>query len=65
MVTSDPKKYRMESNVANFFEESGLVDPRTTYKIFHLSKDVVMLEFVANIGTINSLVQKYFPQINA
>ena len=55
-VTSDPKKYRMESNVANFFSESGLVDAETTYKIFHLAQEVVLIEFVPNIGTLNSLV---------
>lgn len=37
------KKYRMESNTANFFEEIGLIDSAITYKIIHLSKCLVAI----------------------
>ena len=42
-VKPDPKTFRMESNVANFFSESGLVDKDTTYRIFHLSRGLAVI----------------------
>jgi hypothetical protein len=57
------KKYRMESNTANFFQEIGLIDEDITYRINHLSKYLVVIEHVNNWGTLNSLISTYFPQV--
>jgi hypothetical protein len=55
------KKYRMESNTANFFEEIGLIDGDITYKIIHLSKYLVSIEHRANCGTVNSVISESLP----
>lgn len=56
------KKYRMESNTANFFEEIGLIDADITYKIIHLSKYLVSIEHRANCGTVNSVISDSLPE---
>jgi hypothetical protein len=56
------RKYRMESNIANFFEEIGLIDGDITYKIIHLSKCLIAIEHRAHIGTINSVVIETLPE---
>jgi hypothetical protein len=55
------KKYRMESNTANFFEETGLVDQDITYKIMHLSKYLVLIEHREHCGTVNSMTIENLP----
>jgi hypothetical protein len=60
-VTSN-KNYRMESNAANFFSECGLLDKDTTYRIFHLTKNIVIIEYVSNLGTLSALIEKCFPE---
>lgn len=52
----------MESNIANFFEEIGLIDGDITYKIIHLSKCLIAIEHRAHIGTINSVVIETLPE---
>jgi phosphatidylinositol kinase/protein kinase (PI-3 family) len=56
------KKYRMESNTANFFEEIGLIDGDITYKIVHLSKYLVAIEHRANCGTVNAIINEILPE---
>jgi hypothetical protein len=41
-----PNQFRMESNAANFFSDIGLMDKDTTYRIFHLTKTLVVIEHV-------------------
>lgn len=56
------KKYRMESNTANFFQEVALLDSDTTYKIIHLSKYLVAIEHRANLGTLNAIINDSLPE---
>lgn len=56
------KKYRMESNTANFFQEVALLDHDTTYKIIHLSKYLVAIEHRHNLGTINAIINEQLPE---
>ena len=50
----------MQSNTAKFFEETRIIDHDITYKIEHLSKYIIALEYVNNIGTLNQIVNKKY-----
>jgi len=49
----------MESNTANFFQEIGFIDSDITYRIFHLSKYLVIIEHVDHRGTLKSVMTSY------
>lgn len=55
-----PAQYRMESNTANFFSDIGLMDKETTYRIFNLSKNIIIIEHVQSCGTIGSIITDNF-----
>ena len=53
----------MESKTANFFEECGLIDKSTTYRIFHISRTIAIIEHVQNIGTLRAIISGLDPDI--
>lgn len=57
------KNYRLQSNTANFFQEAGVIDSDTTYKILHLSKYLVVIEHRANCGTLTNVIFENLPEV--
>jgi hypothetical protein len=53
------RQYRLEGNIANFLKEVGLLDSDVTYRTAHLSKSLMISEFVPHKGTLKSVMHMY------
>ena len=57
-VINGKEKYLLERDTANFFASSGLIDREATYHIHMMSRYLVAIEYVENIGTVNSIIEQ-------